>query len=124
MENITRLVSGGLAGRSTILFPKIVENVAAAAELLDALANPVRLHIVILLAQGDLSVGVLTDKIGLSQSVLSQHLAKLRKRELVTTRRDAQTIFYKCENTSVLRILSSLSSLKHEANRSDIAPPN
>ena len=63
--------------------------------LLGALANQKRLMILSHLFQGELSVNTLAQKVQLSQSALSQHLAKLRKVGIVSTRREGQTIFYK-----------------------------
>lgn len=68
---------------------------AAAADLLKALANPHRLQVLCVLGEGELSVGALNDRIKLSQSALSQHLAVLRADGLVYTRRQSQTIFYR-----------------------------
>jgi ArsR family transcriptional regulator, virulence genes transcriptional regulator len=65
-----------------------------AAMLLQALSNPHRLLILCVLAEGELHVSGLNARLELSQSALSQHLALLRKQGLVTTRRQAQTIFY------------------------------
>ena len=62
--------------------------------MLRTLANPQRLKILSLLAGGELSVGDLQAQIALTQSALSQHLAKLRAQNLVATRRQAQTIYY------------------------------
>ncbi len=66
----------------------------AAAELLKALANSQRLRILCLLHDRELSVGEINRLVELSQSALSQHLAVLREKELVRTRREAQTVFY------------------------------
>ena len=65
-----------------------------AAALLKALAHPARLLVLCQLVEGEASVGELQPITGLSMSALSQHLAVLREMELVTTRREAQTIFY------------------------------
>lgn len=65
-----------------------------AAELLQALSNPHRLMILCALSEGELKVSELNDRLKLSQSALSQHLAILRKQALVTTRRQSQAIFY------------------------------
>ena len=65
-----------------------------ASRLLKALANENRLMILCLLAEGERSVGQVNEGVDLSQSALSQHLAVLRSEGLVTTRRDAQTIYY------------------------------
>lgn len=78
------------------------------AALLDAMANEKRLIILDILAKGEMSVGSLSEIVGLSQSALSQHLGKLRAGRLVSTRRDAQTIYYSCQNDSVKRVLAML----------------
>ncbi len=66
----------------------------AASRILKAMANPSRLQILCLLAEGELSVGAINDCIPLSQSALSQHLGILRSDGLVATRREAQAIHY------------------------------
>ena len=65
-----------------------------AAQLMRALANDKRLMLLCLLVEGEHSVSALNAKVELSQSALSQHLAVLREDGLVTTRREAQTIYY------------------------------
>lgn len=65
-----------------------------AADYLKSLANPVRLRILCLLAQGERPVGELAELLSARQSLISQHLALLRKDGLVRPRRDGQTIFY------------------------------
>jgi len=70
------------------------EHAADAARLMNALGNESRLMILCMLAEGEQSVGVLNEAIQLSQSALSQQLAKLRSQGLVETRRESQTIFY------------------------------
>jgi DNA-binding transcriptional ArsR family regulator len=79
-----------------------------AAALLSAMGNPKRLEILSLLVEAELPVGSLADLVGLSQSALSQHLAKLRAQKLVSTRRDAQMIYYSAKSPVVLRIFSAL----------------
>ncbi len=69
---------------------------ADAAALLRSLGNEQRLLILChLVSEGELSVGALQSRLELSQSALSQHLAKLRKQRLVTFRREAQTLYYR-----------------------------
>jgi DNA-binding transcriptional ArsR family regulator len=69
-------------------------NSRRATTLLKAMSNEHRLVILCQLVQGEKCVGELETVIGLSQSALSQHLARLRRDHLVKTRRSAQTIFY------------------------------
>ena len=65
-----------------------------AAALMNALGNESRLMILCSLAERERSVGELNEIVPLSQSALSQQLARLRDQELVETRRESQTIFY------------------------------
>jgi ArsR family transcriptional regulator len=83
----------------------------SAARLLKALANEHRLMILCKLTEGELSVGDLVEAIGLSQSALSQHLAKLRADRLVATRRDAQTIYYRLASPDAARVLEVLADI-------------
>jgi DNA-binding transcriptional ArsR family regulator len=85
---------------------------ADAASLMKALSNEHRLLILCYLIDADeMSVGELVERIGLSQSALSQHLAKLRAEGLVTFRRAAQTLHYRvCDEraASVLLLLHEM----------------
>lgn len=82
-----------------------------ASDFLSAMANPKRLLILKVLVEGEIAVGALANQVGLSQSALSQHLSKLRAQNLVTTRRDAQTIYYSSKSDAVLTILDSLNRI-------------
>ena len=79
-----------------------------ASDFLSAMANPKRLLILRTLVKGEIAVGALAHQVGLSQSALSQHLSKLRAQNLVSTRRDAQTIYYSSKSEQVLTILAAL----------------
>jgi DNA-binding transcriptional ArsR family regulator len=82
-----------------------------AAQLLKMLANGLRLRVLCLLAEGELSVGQINARVELSQSALSQHLAKLREQGLVTTRRDAQTIYYRLPGGPAKRVIDTLHAI-------------
>ena len=77
-------------------------------QILKALSNTKRLEILLLLKDNEQSVGALEQKINLSQSALSQHLALLRKAGIVKTRRQAQKIFYRLEDEQVKKLLDVL----------------
>lgn len=79
-----------------------------AGRMLKALANESRLMILCLLADGERSVGQINEGVDLSQSALSQHLAVLRNEGLVTTRRDAQTIYYSLAKGPARRVIRLL----------------
>ncbi len=86
----------------------IETNVGIATALLKALSNEKRLLIVCALHKGERSVGELEQIVDLSQSALSQHLARLRKDGLVKTRREAQTIYYSLDDDSINDVLRCL----------------
>lgn len=85
---------------------------AEAVELLKAMANGPRLLVLCHLAEsGELSVGELAKRVGLSQSALSQHLAKLRQQGLVATRKEAQSVFYSVCDPRAEQLLALLHDL-------------
>jgi DNA-binding transcriptional ArsR family regulator len=79
-----------------------------AARLLKALANDHRLLILCMLVDGEHSVGEMNERLPLSQSALSQHLAKLRADGLVATRRESQTLYYHIADERVGDLLNAL----------------
>jgi DNA-binding transcriptional ArsR family regulator len=85
-----------------------------ASRVLKAMSNPHRLHILCELQGEECSVGELVRRVGLSQSALSQHLARLRRDELVTTRREAQTIYYSLASGEIRAILQTLQKIYTE----------
>ena len=82
-----------------------------AAQLLKALGNEQRLLVLCNLLGGPLSVGELNERVELSQSALSQHLALLREAGLVDTRREAQTIYYSLPPGPVTRVMAVLQEI-------------
>ncbi|MFK8051277.1 MAG: ArsR/SmtB family transcription factor [Halioglobus sp.] len=92
----------------TMNLEEMAEHADEAVQLLKALSNRNRLMVLCSLSEGELSVGELLERVPLSQSALSQHLAVLRRDELVTTRRSAQTVFYSLKNENVVRVVSLL----------------
>ena len=87
------------------------ESAGRAAALLRLLSNERRLMILCQLIGGELSVGTLQGRLGLSQSALSQHLARLRADRIVATRRKGQTIFYRIIDPAALQLLETLADL-------------
>lgn len=78
------------------------------AERLALVANAKRLLILCELAQGERSVGALQAAVGLGQSALSQHLARLREAGMVATRREAQTIHYRIGDAQTQKLMAAL----------------
>jgi len=111
---------------------ELQDKVGHAAQLLKALGNRHRLLILCQLLEGEKPVGELVASIGLSQSALSQHLARLRRDNLVRTRRAAQTIYYAIEGAYAHAILATLHQLycagdplhEHEPARQTITVPS
>lgn len=79
-----------------------------AARLLAALGQTKRLMALCRLMDSEMSVGALAEAVGLGQSALSQHLARLRDLGLVTTRRDGQTIYYRLASDNARRLIELL----------------
>jgi len=93
-------------------FTALEHKAGAAARLLKLLANEKRLMILCRLALArELSVNELGGAIGLSQSALSQHLAKMRADGLLATRREAQTVFYRIADPKARRMLALLKGI-------------
>lgn len=87
----------------------LAKQASAAARMLKLIGNERRLLILCFLAaNGEMRAGDLTDMVGLSQSALSQHLAKMRADGLVTFRRESQTLHYRISDPRAALILKSL----------------
>jgi DNA-binding transcriptional ArsR family regulator len=89
-------------------YESMQRNAGNAVSLLKGLANESRLMIMCVLSEGEISVGELNKRIKLSQSALSQHLAVLRDQDLVQTRRESQTIYYRLRDTAAMSIIEML----------------
>jgi ArsR family transcriptional regulator, virulence genes transcriptional regulator len=90
----------------------LTKQAGEAAQLLKLLGNESRLLILCFLAvRGEMTVGELVDVVKLSQSALSQHLARLREDGLVTFRRDSQTLHYSVIDQKALRVLGVLKEI-------------
>lgn len=107
-----------MAGRSLQAKPRASKALRAArdirphaekaAALLKALANEQRLMILCNLLEGPLSVGELNERVDLSQSALSQHLAVLREASIVATKRESQVIYYSLPANAATSIIGIL----------------
>ena len=81
--------------------PGIIELFRLQAEICKTLSDPNRLMLLHELREGERSVGQLVSKLALPQSNVSRHLAVLRERSLVETRRDGTTIYYRLANAKI-----------------------
>lgn len=95
-----------------ITMEKLEQRAGEAAQLMKLLANETRLLILCrLVSEREMSAGAIVAAVGLGQSAVSQHLAKLRDDALVATRRDGQTIHYRIADKNVARIISVLKDI-------------
>lgn len=92
-------------------FQQLQPNIQRAATLLKAMSNERRLMVLCHISEGERSVGELEKLVGLSQSALSQHLARLRRDGLVATRRSAQTIYYRLNGIEAETVIEALTAL-------------
>lgn len=86
---------------------------AAAGEaslLLKSLSHEGRLLLLCQLADGERSVGELTEALGLRQASVSQQLARLRAEGLVATRKDGQSVFYRLDNEHARQVIELIHS--------------
>jgi DNA-binding transcriptional ArsR family regulator len=90
---------------------RLEANAERAATLLKSMGNARRLLILCQLVDGEKGVGELEKAVGLSQSALSQHLAVLRTKGYVTTRRCGQSIYYSLAGDETSRVLKTLYDL-------------
>jgi len=108
MSDSKQTKSGSRTGIEDTDLTAMAARAGEAVALLKGLANETRLLVMCILAEGELSVNQLNNRLALSQSALSQHLALLREQGLVETRRDGQTIFYRLAESPALAIVKVL----------------
>ncbi len=84
---------------------------ADVSDLLKLLGHPDRLMVLCQLKFGEQSVGELSRNLGIKQSPLSQHLARMRHEGVVTSRRDAQTMYYSIADKKVAQVVGTLYDL-------------
>ena len=76
------------------------------ADIFQALAHPTRIAILELLSDGELSAGALIEKLGMEQANVSQHLAVLRAKQLVSNRKAGNQVFYSVRDPIIIEVLS------------------
>jgi ArsR family transcriptional regulator len=83
------------------------------ADIFQALAHPTRIAILELLSPGELSAGVLIEKLGMEQATVSQHLAVLRAKQIVLNRRAGNQVFYSIRDPIIVEVLSLMRTYFH-----------
>ena len=76
------------------------------ADIFQALAHPTRIAILELLSDGELSAGALIEKLGMEQANVSQHLAVLRAKQLVSNRKAGNQVFYSVRDPIIIEVLT------------------
>lgn len=94
------------------MYDSLAQGAKQASTFLRALAHESRLLVLCLLIErGEMTVSELLEEVDLSQSALSQHLAKMREEGMVDKRREAQSMYYYIVDPNVERILSTLKAM-------------
>ena len=83
------------------------------ADIFQALAHPTRIAILELLIPGELSAGVLIEKLGMEQASVSQHLAVLRAKQLVVNRKAGNQVFYSIRDPLIVEVLNLMRNYFH-----------
>lgn len=89
----------------------LAANALSASEGLKALSHPTRLMAVCFIGSGEKRVGELETYLGANQSNVSQHLAKLRDKDLLLTRKEGNQVYYRLKDKAVLNLIRSLQAL-------------
>jgi DNA-binding transcriptional ArsR family regulator len=97
---------------AAVLTPdEMAEHAAEASQVLKSIANPNRLMILCTLTEGEQSVGSINSSVPLSQSALSQHLARLRAEDLVSFRKEGQSVLYRIRDPRIVALMTRLYEL-------------
>ena len=83
------------------------------ADIFQALAHPTRIAILELLSSGELSAGTLIEKLGMEQANVSQHLAVLRAKQLVSNRKAGNQVFYSLRDPIISQVLELMRTYFH-----------
>ena len=84
------------------------EHIEQAARAMKAMSHPLRLKILCVLGDQEVSVQDIVESVGTSQSNISQHLAILREKGVLRTRRDANRVYYRVGDTRTLSLLGMM----------------
>ncbi len=84
------------------------EDIMHAALAMKAIAHPLRLKILCVLANGELSVQDIVEQVGTSQSNISQHLSILRDKAVLYTRKDANRVYYRIGDPRIIKLVSMM----------------
>ncbi|MBP7832399.1 MAG: winged helix-turn-helix transcriptional regulator [Candidatus Levybacteria bacterium] len=83
--------------------------------VIDALANPIRIQLILCLSNKEKTVQELINKCQLSQSSVSQHLMKLKDAKLVKDRKEGRFVYYSIIHTSSIKLAKDMQELEKQA---------
>jgi DNA-binding transcriptional ArsR family regulator len=86
------------------------------ANALKAMAHPLRWRILCVLGDSEMPVNDLVEKIGTSQSNISQHLELLKRKHILVSRREANRVFYRIKNAQLLLLIGNMSEVLCKTN--------
>ena len=98
------------------------EDITLTADALKAMGHPLRWKILCTLGDKEMSVGEIVEKIGTSQSNVSQHLDQLRNKRILVSRKEGNRIYYRVRNEALLALIDNMRSVLCEANLDDTSP--
>ena len=84
------------------------EDIERASRSLKAMSHPLRLKILCTLGDQEISVQDIVERVGTSQSNISQHLAILRDKGILASRKDANRVYYRVGDNRTLRLISMM----------------
>ena len=84
------------------------DDIREASDALKAMAHPLRLKILCLVGQNELMVQDIVEAVGTSQSNISQHLAVMRERGLIASRKEANKVFYRIDDARILKMIAMM----------------
>ncbi|HXU92142.1 MAG TPA: metalloregulator ArsR/SmtB family transcription factor [Gallionella sp.] len=84
------------------------EDIQQAAQAMKAIAHPLRLRILCVLGDQEVSVQDIVEQVGTSQSNISQHLAILREKGVLATRKDANRVYYRIGDLRTLKLVGMM----------------
>ena len=105
----SRVLTGKIVAQALNIDSIAIDNdIERAAFALKAMSHPLRLKILCAIGENELSVQDIVEHVGTTQSNVSQHLAKLREKEILMSRRDANRIYYRVNDERTLRLIEMM----------------
>ena len=102
--------------KSNVPQPPRDEDAVLTANALKAMAHPLRWRILCTLGDTELSVGEIVDRIGTTQSNISQHLEQLRDKHILVSRKEANRVYYRIRNDQLLLLIANMRNVLCHAN--------